>query len=361
MLTSLKLLGQSKLPKNLKQAVAYFNKDCPDSVKLKIKTIHLDSLSYAVYPFANEEPYKSYKTISNWTSNDDDGNRKIVSYLDKKGVYMFHSELLLFAFREKLLTGELNERRIINKYKDKQNKYYEKEKVKFITDTIDGVYIPKDLEDCFKQIDSFWSDSTKLKVKNRTEDEFTGKAHFGFGMWMRNNWRLWGGSRLSKYFNELGIDHPDDMSGIILNSYHRYLNSKEINLNEQILKYKEYWKELRRNELIRKEDAFSRFKVGDTLMFNYPEGFVSNKQEEKYDDDVCIAKGIVRDLNNKDYLIKVKIIDACDRKGIIYYDNEDHWIFDKKTKRFKKPSKRIIKRVNNNHEQWFSYENWDTL
>ena len=109
-------------------------------------------------------------------------------------------------------------------------------------DTIDGVYIPKNIEDCFEQIDSFWDDSTKTQVKNWSEDEFSANAHFGIGMWMRNNWRLWGGSRLSKYFNDLGIYHPDDMSGIILDSYHRYLTGREINLDEQIGYYRAYWK-----------------------------------------------------------------------------------------------------------------------
>lgn len=57
-----------------------------------------------------------------------------------------------------------------------------------------------------------------------SEEEFTVNTHFGFGMWIRNNWNLWGGSRLSIYFNQKGIHHPDDMSGIILVSYHRHLN-----------------------------------------------------------------------------------------------------------------------------------------
>lgn len=109
-------------------------------------------------------------------------------------------------------------------------------------DSIDGVYIPIDLNDCFKQIDGFWADSIKSQVRSMSEDEFTANAHFGIGMWMRNNWKLWGGSRLSKYFNDLGVFHPDDMSGIILTSYHRYLLGRDVKLEEQISYYKEYWK-----------------------------------------------------------------------------------------------------------------------
>lgn len=58
---------------------------------------------------------------------------------------------------------------------------------------------------------------------------------------MRNNWGLWSGSRLAKYFNEMGIFHPDDMSGIILTSFHRHLNGKDLQLDQQIKYYQEYW------------------------------------------------------------------------------------------------------------------------
>ena len=113
---------------------------------------------------------------------------------------------------------------------------------------INGIYIPKNLEECFEQINFYWTDSLKSEVENMTEDDFTAKAHFGFGRWMRNNWGLWGGSRLRTYFNKIEIYHPDDMSGIILDSYHRYLNKKEIKLEKQIIFYQDYWSKVKEKE-----------------------------------------------------------------------------------------------------------------
>mgnify|MGYP006201837963 FL=1 len=98
------------------------------------------------------------------------------------------------------------------------------------------------MEDCFVQIDKMLNDSLKTEFKKISEDDFKGKTHFGLGIWMRNNWSLWGGSRLSKYFNDMEIYHPDDMSGIILTSYHRKLTNKNIDLESQINYYKTYWK-----------------------------------------------------------------------------------------------------------------------
>jgi len=55
----------------------------------------------------------------------------------------------------------------------------------------DGVYIPKDIEDCIGQLNKFWSDSIQTEVLEMTEEEFIASFHFGIGLWIRNNWRLW--------------------------------------------------------------------------------------------------------------------------------------------------------------------------
>ncbi len=57
-------------------------------------------------------------------------------------------------------------------------------------------YIPKNLNKALIQIDFNVSDSLKLEIKKKTEDDFTNESHFGLGMKMRNNWNLWKGSNL---------------------------------------------------------------------------------------------------------------------------------------------------------------------
>lgn len=144
----------------------------------------------------------------------------------------------------------------------------------------DSIYIPIDLNDCFKQLDSMFSDSIKTKIKTLTEDEFSGKYHFGFGMWMRNNWGLWKGSRLSKYFNSIGVYHPDDMTGIIFDSYHRLLTGQEIRLTEQVKYYQDYWEKAKKDDLEKKNKEFSNYHVNDTGIFNYKNGYVSKAQKK---------------------------------------------------------------------------------
>jgi hypothetical protein len=113
--------------------------------------------------------------------------------------------------------------------------------------------LPTNLEECFVELDKILSDSSVMVFKQMTENEALSLTHFGLGLWVRNNWGLWKSSNLSKYFNELGLTHPDDMSGVILTSYHRKLNNTEIQLNEQIEYYKLYWSGLTQPQLKQKE------------------------------------------------------------------------------------------------------------
>lgn len=103
------------------------------------------------------------------------------------------------------------------------------------------IYIPENLDDSFVQLKKLLKPEDIEKMKAGTEDDMS-QYHFGLGMWIRNNWGLWGGSRLAKWFNAEGIEHPDDMSGIILNSFWRHLNAKPINLEQQVKYYQDYWK-----------------------------------------------------------------------------------------------------------------------
>ena len=82
---------------------------------------------------------------------------------------------------------------------------------------------PKTKEECFALLDAMLSEEDKNELKN-CED--TIGYHFTLGMWIRNNWGLWGGSRLQKYFLERGLKHPDDMSAAILKYYYDYLHGQ---------------------------------------------------------------------------------------------------------------------------------------
>ncbi len=103
---------------------------------------------------------------------------------------------------------------------------------------INGIYIPENLSQCFKQLDNMLGDNNIHEIKSKSETEFLTNSHFNIGLWIRNNWGLWQGSRLYYYFETKGISEPDNISSIILTSYYRNIKGHKIKLEEQINKLK---------------------------------------------------------------------------------------------------------------------------
>jgi hypothetical protein len=102
------------------------------------------------------------------------------------------------------------------------------------------IYVPRSLEDSFAELKKMLHPDLLKEIKEGPEEGMI-RYHMGLGMWMRNNWGLWGGSRLAKYFNGIGIFHPDDMSGVILDSFWRHLNGRPLRLEEQVAYYQRFW------------------------------------------------------------------------------------------------------------------------
>jgi len=100
---------------------------------------------------------------------------------------------------------------------------------------------PANLEEAVFHLMKILPDSTQQNVLLMSEDEFLANSHFGLGMWIRNNWRLWRGGQLANDFKFRGIFHPDDMSGVILRSYFRELHGLDWKLDEQIKHIQSFW------------------------------------------------------------------------------------------------------------------------
>ncbi len=75
------------------------------------------------------------------------------------------------------------------------------------------------------------------------ESSAIARSHHGIGRTLRNELGLWQENELTKFFNNLDIEHADDMSGILLTCFHRKLNGKDFALDGQIEEYKKFWKE----------------------------------------------------------------------------------------------------------------------
>ena len=111
----------------------------------------------------------------------------------------------------------------------------ETQKKRIVADSIDGCYIPRNLEECFIELNKILKPKDIETFKNLKDRDETALYHHGLGTSLRNRWRLWTGSRLKQYFITKGIQHPDNMSGLILSFYYDWLNGK----NDEWKKFEE--------------------------------------------------------------------------------------------------------------------------
>lgn len=129
-------------------------------------------------------------------------------------------------------------------------------------------YIPVDLNDAIRHLQEILPPEDIEFLKTAEEEDHAG-LHFGFGMGLRNGWGLWGDSRLAAWFNTVGIFHPDDMSGIIIESLVRDLRSEPIELEAQIAKYQEYWAEVEEYEKQERLEEVEREKRRKTARLSW--------------------------------------------------------------------------------------------
>ncbi|MBK8108982.1 MAG: hypothetical protein IPK46_00870 [Saprospiraceae bacterium] len=102
---------------------------------------------------------------------------------------------------------------------------------------INGVYIPKDLDDAFAELDRLSPPEALDKIRVEDETFIAQKLHYGLGRWMAYNWNFDEGSRFSHYLKGLGLFYSSEMIDFLLISYHRYLNKKPQDIEVRVKQY----------------------------------------------------------------------------------------------------------------------------
>ncbi len=98
-----------------------------------------------------------------------------------------------------------------------------------------NLLVPKDLHECLVDLDSWLSNHNKQEIRGIKEADVE-LLDFGpgFGMQLRNRYGLQGHTPLVEYFNNLGITSPYAMDRIIILSYWRHLNGRQIDIESQL-------------------------------------------------------------------------------------------------------------------------------
>lgn len=159
---------------------------------------------------------------------------RLTKYFNDLGIMYAKNmqDIILHTYYRKLHDSPIRFDEELAKYKDFEAREAKEYLNKFQLDSINGIYIPKDIKDCFLQLDKLLSKEDISKIENLKSKNETIEYHHSLGMWIRNNWGLWGGSRFQLYMHSRTNDEPDGMSALILEYYWEWLHGINRNWEE---------------------------------------------------------------------------------------------------------------------------------
>ena len=235
------------IPQNIDECMLEVDKSLTEKSKNIIKSLKKKEL----------RKINDLRILSEW---DMDDTSRVTSIFRELGLFetrLYHGIIIKCYYRylhhsplnfEKEVSGFVKQIETLNAAKKK-----EYDRIMSI-EKIDGVYIPKDINDCFNCLGKALDKETILKIKSKPDSAMS-EFHFSLGLWIRNNWKLWGGSRLQLYFMDMGVRHPDDMSAIILCSFNRHLKGIPIDIAGQIKKQQQWYQNSLMHHPVVKRDA----------------------------------------------------------------------------------------------------------
>ena len=114
------------------------------------------------------------------------------------------------------------------KEKERQIEAYKK---RLTLSQIDGIFIPKNLNECMVELDKKLNYENKKQLRE-AKNSWEFNSHLGgLGMWIRNNWGINGGSRLLKYFYDRDFGNEtfgrEEISGLLIDQYIKWLNGNK--------------------------------------------------------------------------------------------------------------------------------------
>ena len=100
---------------------------------------------------------------------------------------------------------------------------------------------PTTLTEAHTALERMLSPEELAKIDAMPSEDGMITYHMSLGLTIRNGWGLWAGSPLAKHMEELGFVVPDDMSGVILETFWCKRHGQDFRLKERAAEYKKYW------------------------------------------------------------------------------------------------------------------------
>lgn len=93
--------------------------------------------------------------------------------------------------------------------------------------------VPPPVAEAFRRLDAEITPDDRETLRTTPPGEMV-RYHMTLGRYIRNEYGLWRGGPLADCFLARGVDHPDNMSGILLEAYGAYLRGETVDVDAMI-------------------------------------------------------------------------------------------------------------------------------
>lgn len=100
-------------------------------------------------------------------------------------------------------------------------------------------YNPTTLKEAIDVLLAITTEQDRDSINDTIEWSFL--MHHYLGRDLRNGWNLWNDGPLVSHFNEMGIAHPDDMSGLILWVLECEVKGLNFDINQRISEIQSFY------------------------------------------------------------------------------------------------------------------------
>lgn len=161
---------------------------------------------------------------------------------------------------------------------------------------IEDYRIPKNIEQAFRLLNKLMTEREKFLVRTLPEDSLYYNDEIGH----QTNIDYWFNekSRLTKYFNKIGLDafgRQYSHYETLLVSYHRYLNNKEIDIASQIENYNNQWQR-ESEEYQQRQDSIQRLFQLNKMIISSLNSFIAENNR--------LVKGVINTDTTHYYISK---------------------------------------------------------
>ena len=207
------------IPRDIEECCEVLDVTYSDEAIKELENLPEDSIMYSIMVI------DEVNLVAAWRLTE---RNRLTKYFIRKGFLssLEMHETILISYYRYLNSLDVDLKGQANKYKKIREEQLLAIEKQMVIDTIEGKYIPYNIEDCFITLDRLLTDEEVALLRTLPNRDAVVRYLPTLCEWLMQEWYLTEPNRLQIYMTKRGIDKPFAMSSMILIFYYDWLHDR---------------------------------------------------------------------------------------------------------------------------------------